>query len=214
MPYTYPPQKHVTELNKWCLEIIHAVQKRLKEFFTFDIRLIGSGEKRLVTQKENECFDLDYNLIIQRDKKDLINDPKTIKDLFANAFNDVLNRKVNGRHKVSNSTSVLENEIIEKDQLVFKFDVAILVKADDDCYYKISVDKKQMPPRYLWNRVKDSKNYLSRFSFVKQQFPFKDFKERYLELKNLHLNNNDQVESFSVFLEALNEFEQKLRRKN
>ena len=214
MSYTYPHQKDVTELNLWCLEIIHAVQKRLKEFFTFDIRLIGSGEKRLVTQKENEYFDLDYNLIIQRDKQDLISEPKTIKDLFTNAFNDILNQKVKDRHKVRNSSSVLENEIIEKDQLVFKFDVAILVKANDDCYYKIAVDKRQTPPRYLWNRVKDSKNYLSRFSLIKQQFPFDDFKKRYLELKNLHFNNDDRVESFSVFLEALKEFEQKLIRKN
>lgn len=72
MPYIFPPQKETTELNKWCLSIIHNVQRLLKDYFTFDIRLIGSGEKRLVTQNENECFDLDYNLIIQRDKQDLI----------------------------------------------------------------------------------------------------------------------------------------------
>lgn len=213
MSYKYSPQKDVTELNKWCLEIIHAVQRLLKDYFTFDIRLIGSGEKRLVTQNENECFDLDYNLIIQRDKKDLINNPKAIKDLFSNALNYVLNERVDGRHKVCNSTSVLENEIIQKDQLVFKFDVAILVKADDDCYYKISVDKKHIPHRYLWNRIKNSKNYISRFSLVKQKFPFTDFKKRYLDLKNMHFDNHDQIESFSVFLEALNEFEQKQPRR-
>ncbi len=96
---------------------------------------------------------------------------------------------------------------------MFKFDVAILVKADDDCYYKISVDKKHIPHRYLWNRVKDSKNYISRFSLIKQKFPFTDFKKRYLDLKNMHFDNHDQIESFSVFLEALNEFEQKQPRR-
>lgn len=213
MPYIFPPQKEITELNKWCLSIIHNVQRLLKDYFTFDIRLIGSGEKRLATQNEDECFDLDYNLIIQRDKKDLIGNPKVIKDLFTNAFNDVLDQNVKGRHKVRNATSVLKNEIIEKDKLVFKFDVAILVKADDDCYYKIIADKNFNPPRYLWNKVKDSKNYLERYSLIKQQLKdFGTFKDRYLELKNIHISRNDGVESFSVFLETLNEFEQKLRR--
>lgn len=213
MPYIFPPQKEITELNKWCLSIIHKVQRLLKDYFTFDIRLIGSGEKRLVTKNTGECFDLDYNLIIQRDKQDLIGNPKTIKDLFTDAFNDVLDQNVKGRHKVRNATSVLKNEIIEKDKLVFKFDVAILVKADDDCYYKIIADKNYNPPRYLWNKVKDSKNYLERYSFIKQQLKdFGIFKDRYLELKNIHLSRNDGVESFSIFLETLNEFEQKLRR--
>ena len=82
MAYTYAKQRDVTELNKWCLDIIHNVQRDLKEYFTFDIRLVGSGEKRLVTMDSNGLFDLDYNLIIQRDKQDLINNPKTIKNLF------------------------------------------------------------------------------------------------------------------------------------
>lgn len=43
MIYKYAKQKDVTELNKWCLEIIHAVQNDLRDF---DIRLIDSGEKR------------------------------------------------------------------------------------------------------------------------------------------------------------------------
>lgn len=213
MSYRFPSQKNVTELNKWCLSIIHKVQRLLKDYFTFDIRLIGSGEKRLVTKNADECFDLDYNLIIQRDKQDLIGNPKAIKDLFTDAFNDVLDQNVKGRHKVRNATSVLKNEIIKKDKLVFKFDVAILVKADDDCYYKIIADKNYNPPRYLWNKVKDSKNYLERYSFIKQQLKdFGIFKDRYLELKNIHLSRNDGVESFSIFLETLNEFEQKLRR--
>ena len=212
MSYHYPPQKEITELNKWCLDIIRDVQYDLKDYFTFDIKLIGSGEKRLVTQNEDECFDLDYNLIIQRDKQDLISNPKTIKDLFTDAFNKVLDQNVKGRHKVRNSTSVLKNEIIERDKLVFKFDVAILIKADDDYYYKIIADKNYNPPRYLWNKVKYSKNYLERFSIIKKRIVFKVFKDRYLDLKNMHLRRNDQEESFSIFLETLNEFEQKLRR--
>ena len=37
---------------------------------------------------------------------------------------------------------------------------------------------------------------------------FPQFKERYLELKNMHLRQQDDVKSFSIFLETLNEFYQ------
>ena len=89
--FDYAKPDDVRILTKECEEIIHYVQKYLKEYFTFDIRLIGSGDKKLVTKNgSNSSFDLDYNLIIQRDKKNLIDDPKKIKNLFQNAFNKIL----------------------------------------------------------------------------------------------------------------------------
>lgn len=205
MIYKYAKQKDVTELNKWCLDIIHNVQRDLKEYFTFDIRLVGSGEKRLVTMDSNGLFDLDYNLIIQRDKQDLINDPKTIKNLFIKAFKQELNKVVEGFNHVCDSTSVVKNKIVYDNRLQFKFDVAIMVKADNDSYYKLINDKTTN--NYIWNQVKDSKNYMERFLTVKHAKSFVDFKKRYLELKNYHENRRDGVQSFSIFLETLNEFE-------
>lgn len=205
MLYTYAKQKDVTELNKWCLDIIHNVQYDLKDYFTFDIRLVGSGEKRLVTMDSNGLFDLDYNLIIQRDKQDLINDPKTIKNLFINAFKQELNEVVKGFNHVCDSTSVVKNKIIYGDRLQFNFDVAIMAKADNDSYYKLVNDHRT--GNYIWNQVRDSKNYMERFLAVKHAGLFNRFKDRYLELKNFHSKRGDDVQSFSIFLETLNDFE-------
>lgn len=205
MQYNYAKQKDVTELNKWCLDIIHNVQCGLRDYFTFDIRLVGSGEKRLVTMDSNGLFDLDYNLIIQRDKQDLINDPKTIKNLFMQAFKLELNKAVKGFNYVCDSKSVVKNEIVYDNRLQFKFDVAIMVKADNDSYYKLVNDKRS--GNYIWNQIKDSKNYVERFLAIKHDGMFNDFKERYLELKNYHGKRGDEIQSFSIFLETLNEFE-------
>ena len=205
MAYTYAKQRDVTELNKWCLDIIHNVQRDLKEYFTFDIRLVGSGEKRLVTIDSNGLFDLDYNLIIQRDKQDLINDPKAIKNLFMQAFKLELNKVVKGFNYVSDSKSVVKNEIVYDNRLQFKFDVAIMVKADNDSYYKLVNDKRS--GNYIWNQIKDSKNYVERFLAIKHAGLFEQFKDRYLELKNIHSRRGDDVQSFSIFLETLNDFE-------
>ena len=205
MTYKYALQKDVTELNKWCLDIIHNVQRYLKEYFTFDIRLVGSGEKRLVTIDSNGLFDLDYNLIIQRDKQDLINDPKAIKNLFIQAFKLELNKAVKGFNYVCDSKSVVKNEIVYDNRLQFKFDVAIMVKADNDSYYKLVNDKRS--GNYIWNQIKDSKNYVERFLAIKHAGLFEQFKDRYLELKNIHSRRGDDVQSFSIFLETLNDFE-------
>ena len=205
MPYKYAPQKDATELNKWCLDIIHNVQYDLKDYFTFDIRLVGSGEKRLVTMNSNGLFDLDYNLIIQRDKQDLINDPKAIKNLFIKAFKQELDEVLEGFNHVCDSTSVVKNKIVYNKKLQFKFDVAIMVKADNDTYYRLTYDKTSK--NYIWNQVRDSKNYLERFLAIKRSGVFKQFKDRYLELKNHHYNRRENIQSFSIFLETLNEFE-------
>ena len=92
MAYRFAEQKKVTELNKWCREILYDVQKEVAEYFTFDIRLIGSGDKRLVTQNSDESFDLDYNIILQKDKKGLLDAPRQIKNIFISSF-DMLRRE-------------------------------------------------------------------------------------------------------------------------
>ena len=106
MAYSYVKQQIVTDQHNWCMKILNEVQDLLREYFTFDIRLIGSGDKRLVTQNGDEPFDLDYNLFIKRDKQDLIDDPKKIKQLFRNAFKKVLTENLKPYNHVEDSTSV------------------------------------------------------------------------------------------------------------
>ena len=208
MAYKFALQSEVTEANKWCLEVLHGVQKELRSYFTFDIRLIGSGEKKLVTQNGNEPFDLDYNLILQRDKQDLLNNPKRIKELFRQAFDVILEDKLDGYNNydqhVSDSSSVITIKILYDNRLDFSFDVAIIVEANDGFFYLLKNDKTSN--RYLWNQVKSSKNYFTRYQSLKENGQFEQFKENYLDLKNRHLRKNDGVKSFSIFLETLNLF--------
>ena len=79
MAYRFADSDGVKELNMWCRTILHEVQKEVKNYFTFDFRLIGSGDKRLVTQNSENAFDLDYNVILQKDKQGRIDDPTQIK---------------------------------------------------------------------------------------------------------------------------------------
>lgn len=201
--------KQVSELNKWCTDVLHDVQRDIKSYFTFDIRLIGSGEKRLVLQNGNGSFDLDYNLIIKKDKQDMINNPEQIKKIFIASFNNILKRYIKNFQKfdersVKNSTSVITVNLKNNNDVDFSFDVAILVECDNGFTYRLIYDKKSQ--RYIWNEIRGSKDYYQRFAQIKNNGQFAQFKSRYIELKNMHLQRNDDRKSFSVFLETLNEF--------
>ena len=203
MAYKFAKQSEVKELEAWCMEILHAVQDEVREYFTFDIRLIGSGDKRLVTQNSDESFDLDYNIILQKDKKGLLDNPKQIKDIFVARFNKVLKTYVSDYIHVSDSTSVITAKLIRNNKLRFSFDVAIIVEGDDGYFYRLTNDKNS--GRYIWNQVKQSANYFEKFKVIKEKGYWMKFKQRYLDLKNMHLRRQDGVKSFSVFLETLNE---------
>ena len=203
MAYKYAEQRAVTDLNKWCMNILHDVQKEVADYFTFDIRLIGSGDKRLVTQNAEDSFDLDYNIILQKDKKGLLDNPKQIKDIFIARFNKVLNRYIDNCYHTSDSTSVITIKNIQKGELLFSFDVAIIVEGNDGYFYRLTNDKNFN--RYIWNRVKNSADYFEKFQRIKEEGLWLKFKNRYLEVKNWHLSRQDGVKSFSIFLETLNE---------
>ena len=53
MAYRFANQSEVKELTACCMKILYAVQDEVSDYFTFDIRLIGSGDKRLVTQNSD-----------------------------------------------------------------------------------------------------------------------------------------------------------------
>lgn len=204
MAYKFAKQTEVKELEQWCMKILHAVQEEVREYFTFDIRLIGSGDKRLVTQNSDKSFDLDYNIILQKDKKCLLDNPKQIKEIFVERFNQILKSRVSNYAHVSDSTSVITAKIVINNRLRFSFDVAIIVEGDDGYFYRLTHDKQTN--RYIWNQVKQSANYFEKFKAVKDNGNWLKFKKRYLELKNMHLSRQDGVKSFSIFLETLNEF--------
>ncbi len=202
--YYYIEDKEVrTELRIACEEIILNVQKSfLRDYFTFEFKLIGSGETRLITQNgDTGEFDLDYNFILQKDKRGLISKPQRIKELFIQAFNEV-NPKL-GFKPANNSKSVITSRLVRNNRLYFSFDVAILCEGNNGNYFKIIYDKQS--GIYLWNEVKSSRGYQEKMAVLKQKGKWLEIKEVYLKKKNMYLRNHDERSSFSILLETLNE---------
>lgn len=202
--YSFVDNKsELKEIREVCERIIKSIQSSwLKDYFTFQFTLIGSGGVKLVTRNgKNGEYDLDYNLIIQKDKQNLFSNPKVIKEMFIAAFNDV-NPNFNFRN-AENSTSVITSKLIFDNRLKFSFDVAILCEGYNGNYLKITRNKKTS--QYYWNEIKSSRNYKSKMKALKEQGLWNEVRKLYLDKKNMHLSRQDEIASFSVLLETLNE---------
>lgn len=209
--YKYVTNKHeLDELKKACETIIKNVQTSwLKDYFTFQFNLIGSGSNNLITQNGDDGeYDLDYNFILQKDKQGLINDPKKIKELFILSFN-----KANpnlGFKPAENSTSVITSKLIYGNRFRFSFDVAILCEGNDGNYLKIVQNKSNN--QYYWNEVPHSRNYQTTIKLIKKKGKWNELRIRYLELKNLFLSRGEDIASFSILIQALNEIKQTIAK--
>lgn len=205
--YDYIPDKELRNaLRVYCEEAILALQNELKDYFTFSFKLIGSGDTRLmmINGKDNS-IDLDYNLVIQRDKRQLIGDPGRIKHLFMKELKDYFGKDV----KVSDSTQVITCNVGKMCGYKFSFDIAIIVDGNDGYMYKIVNDKNTTPTRYIWNKIPKSKDYEYKFTALKRMGYWEDIKKLYKAKKNNYLKRQSDIASFSILIETVNEIIQK-----
>ncbi len=201
--FKYVDKEERRQLSEVCEEILFSVQRSVRSYFSFEFSLIGSGMKKLITKNgDNGHFDLDYNIILKKDKMNLSSSPDKIRQIFLEAFN-LFNSQF-GFNYAQDSTSVITSKLVYKSKLYFSFDVAVLKEGNNGNYYKLIYDKHSN--RYIWNEVKLSKDYMVKFKAIKDEGYWPQFKIRYLELKNMHLRRNDEIKSFSIFLETINEF--------
>ena len=202
--YKYVSKKEIRYIREYCEEIIKKIQKsKLKDFLTFSFYLIGSGKTNLITiNGDNGTYDLDYNLILQKDKADLFSKPQKIKELFSKEFDKERNNF--NIKKIENSSSVITLKFKDKKANV---DIAILRKNNNGNYSKIIYDKNKN--RYIWNEIKCSKNYQDNINLIKQQMCWNEVRDRYLFKKNSYLRQNKNISSFSILLETINEVMQR-----
>ena len=198
--YKYVSKKEIRYIREYCEEIIKKIQKsQLKDSLTFSFYLIGSGKTNLITiNGDNGTYDLDYNLILQKDKADLFSKPQKIKELFSKEFDKERNNF--NIKKIENSSSVITLKFKDKKANV---DIAILRKNNNGNYSKIIYDKNKN--RYIWNEIKCSKNYQDNINSIKQKMCWNEVRDRYLFKKNSYLRQNKNISSFSILLETINE---------
>lgn len=198
----YVSKKEVKPYRTIFDEMIAKMREEVKENgITFTYLLVGSAKRNLVVRHHNKGFDCDYQIFIQKNKKDL--SPKQIKNLFIDLFNKY---KPSDFDYSEDSTSAIT--IKKKDtgncKIEFSYDVVILKKSED----KTEIIRRK-DCNYTWNMLEDGyENYPENAQQVKGKDAWQLLREIYLDKKENHMNGVKgyvDKKSFQLFQESINE---------
>lgn len=205
----YVPDKDLKGLGRpknifqdWIVEVHRILRKKR---IRFNCNLIGSGSRNMVVRKcnENGYFDLDYQIILTSYPVDM--EPKEIKDLFRNAFND---SKPSGFKDMKDRTQSLRTKDINRG---FGFDVIITKFDEKESYFILYNDKDNRSANdfdYLWKLRSEMKKYREKFERVKSN------PQMYEYLRDLYLNKRhnykddaspSKKKAYQILNEAVNE---------
>ncbi|MCQ2794175.1 MAG: hypothetical protein MJ207_02270 [Bacilli bacterium] len=182
--------------------VILKTQNIVRCQFTFSFNLVGSAKRNLITVDSNGHIDLDYNLMIQKDKIGITNDAKKFKLTIMNAFRECLPKDTH----VCDSTSAITIKSNNFKINGYRYSADFAIMFDDEKnhkWYKLYYDKPNNA--YIWGRIPKSKNFQERFTKLKRMGYWVEIKELYLIKKN----RSKDKDSFSLLLETVNELEQK-----
>lgn len=180
------------------IDVFHDVQRicRKEHGLTFNFNLVGSAKRNMVVRHHNKGFDLDYQLFLQKNSKNL--SAKQIKNILMKLFKNYfpLNFK---RHE--DSTSAITVKKVLKDKIEIGYDIVILKSVGNIC----EIIRRQGQD-YFWNELSDTKNYISNLSKIKSPLwaRLKNIYGQKIVQKHYGQKYQDK-KSFQILNEAINE---------
>lgn len=204
--FIYVSKVKAKPVKKELIEIIHEVQDIVRNYFTFQFRVVGSSSMNMVTydRKSNIGFDFDFNLEINDDEEDY--NPNEIRHIIKNAIDRIAPRY--GYKHCEDSTRVLTIKKVNTftSQILHSCDFALVYNCDDGRQQYIRFNKKNN--NYTWEyQGKSFKNLENKITWLKGNGCWEDLQKYYLNKKNR--NNNPDKHSRSIFAESINEMYQK-----
>lgn len=205
--YEYVKRSEYAPVRKELEQIINRLQTEMRKSYglTFQFRLIGSGQRHLVTRLKggNKGFDFDYNLILTPPADGYHYIAKVIKQEFMDALKIALKGTEYSFPK--DSTSSITIKVVDKRRKKIKHscDFAIIYYGRNDGYdgyYYLRNNKPQQAYQFIFRTLNfgiDDKVH----EIIKDDgWPY--IREEYLLLKNINEGNGKP--SFSLYAEAVN----------
>lgn len=160
---------------------VHKIMR--KEHIRFTCNLIGSGSRNMVIKNcnENGYFDLDFQIILTKYPNNL--KPKTIKDLFRQAFND---SKPNDFNDMKDRSQSLRTKALNRG---YGYDVIITRYDARGDFYILYNDKDSNSANnkdYSWKPRKEMYKYKGRLEIVKAD------SNMYSYLRNIYLQRRHE----------------------
>ena len=200
----YVKKGELIEPRKNLIKWINKVQKDIKKNhkITFSYEPMGSAKRKMVVRKCNEdYFDFDYRLIIQKVPDDLIDNCKELKDIFRYSFN---NNKPSGFCDCKDRSQSLRTKNVDDG---YGLDITIFRKESDNFYIlfnnKDSNDANNKD--YEWQIRSEMNKFRERYKKIKGSVMWTFLRGRYLEKRHNHKDDNypSKKASYQLFNDAV-----------
>ena len=134
--YHYVRNSIVKPWRSFTADKMNRVKQMLKAEYNLDtdFYLVGSGAKNLVTQNENEPFDLDWNLEVYN-----LAEPTKNAEWLKTTVMDFLNEILEDTpfRNCQDSTAVITSRWTTEEDLKFSFDIAIFVENSNGIFCRM-----------------------------------------------------------------------------
>lgn len=207
--FQYVTKAEAKPVKDELIEIIHEVQDIVRNYFTFQFKVVGSSSRNMITYdtKSNIGFDFDFDFEINDNEENY--SPKEIRHIMKNAIDQVASRY--GYDHCEDSTRVLTIKKVNTIacQILHSCDFALVYNCRDGRQQYIRFNKKNL--NYTWEyQGKGFKNLEKKITWLKYNSYWREFQNYYIDKKNR--NNNPDKHSRSIFAESVNEIYHKNNR--
>ena len=204
--YEYVSKSEYAPVRKELEQIINRLQDEMRKSYglTFQFRLIGSGQRHLVTRIKggNKGYDFDYNLILSPPEDGYRYIAKVIKQEFMDALKIALKGTKYSFPK--DSTSSITIKVVDKNgkKIEHSYDFAIIYYGTSDGYdgyYYLRNNKPHQSYQFVFRTFNSNIDEKVQDIIEDDGWPY--IREEYLLLKNI---NKGKKPSFSLYAEAVN----------
>lgn len=205
--YEYVKKSEYAPVRKELEQIINRVQVYMRKNYelTFQFRLIGSGQKHLVTRIKggNRGYDFDYNLILSPPDDGYRYRAKVIKDEFMTALKAALQGTTYSFPQDSTSSITIKVYDKGKTKVEHSCDFAIIYYGSNDSidgYYFLRNHKPQQSYQFVFRPLNFDID--EKVQEIIEDGGWTYIKDEYRLLKDI--NEGKGKHSFSLYAEAVN----------
>lgn len=191
--------------------LLNDVQKKVKDKYRFDKRLVGSGAWGTMIEDDKGEYDLDYQILLSKNspvykKNKAFPHPTEIKNDFISAFDKCLN----GKERIENSTTAIT--LTNKDGKPYHIDFVIIKTLPENNLIIRRNNPKETPQHneFTWNELPKWKEAYSYFRSLtpkeKQHLIENIIIPKKQKEKEKAENDSSKISSSALFVREVNNY--------
>ena len=205
--FEYVSKEEWKPIKDELFEIIHRLQKEVRNQFTFQYYFVGSSKWNMITrdQNSNTGFDFDVNIEVNDPNEDY--SAEEIRNILRKGLDKVINPCVYptfGYDYTEDSTRVLTIKVKDRvnSRILHSCDFCVIYECSNGRQQYIRNNKKHQC--YSWEyQPKGYYNLPDKIKWIKNHKLWQQVRDNYIEKKNT--NADDNKKSRSIFAETIHQ---------